>query len=540
MLKSYIRVLRQEDARKKVKEGIELAYDLVAPTLGARPRRILIDKEFGDINSSDDGTTILNDIKLEDPQEELGVKVAREASAKTNLDEGDGTTSTTVILHMLISQLLQENSEKDMLINKGSGNNLKLGKEIRVGLKKVLDYTDKHKINITSKEQMSNIGRVSANNEEIGDITSEIFERLGKDGAISVDEGNSIETTHEITEGMSFDSGWLAPQFVTDTSKEEAVLKPGNNGFVNILITSDRINNVEHMQKIADLVSKDNVNDLLIIADDVSGIPLNSLVVNKLHQVLRVVAVKSPQVGNQKDLLIDICAVTGAKLIGGDDGVKFSEIIPEDLGKAQRVVVSKDKTIIVGIGKYDKEIKERVETLTNRLKNENSEYESGKLEERISKIMGGVGNIKVGGSTPLEIKNKKAKIIDAISAIRSALRGGVVPGGGVHLLRATSVLGNSGGEKILKKAIEKPFELIVENADLDSKELKAKVLSTGHGIDVETEKLGDMIEMGIIDPANVIKSALRNAVSAALEVSNLGGALVTVRGDEENNDVNIS
>lgn len=531
-MKLYNVLLDQDTARRKVKDGINQAVDIVSKTLGAKSRRILIDKEYGEMDASDDGTTILNAIKPEDTQLGAGVKVVQEASAKTNTDEGDGTTTTAVILRALTNELLKEDSQKDLLFKKESGSNLKVRKEIREGMQKVVDYIEANKVEIASRDQLFQIGKVSANSEEIGMMLADIFDQLGKEGAVSIQETTALKTEYEIISGLSFDQGWIAPQFVTNPDREEAVLEPGDEGYVNVLVTSTKIQDVEHFKKLVELFQQ-RTNDLLIIADDITGVPLNSLVANKLHQIIRVVAVRAPQLGTQAEFLQDICALTGAKLIGSEDGVKFEELTKEHLGKAKRVVVSKTKTIIVGLEKENPQVSERIAVLDGRLERETSEYEKKKLVERISKLKGGVGNIKVGGSTPLEIKDKKAKITDAVSAVRSALRGGVVAGGGISLLLASNSLQDAGGEGMLKKAIQKPFEQIMENSDLDPVDMKKQALESGKGFNVETEEFGNMIEMGVIDPANVVKSTVQNAVSSALMVANLGGLIALVRENHE-------
>ena len=523
----YNTILKQKEARDKIKDGIRIAADLVSPTLGHSSRRVLIDQSFGEIISSDDGTTILDKTELEDTQENLGLKVARECASKTNQDEGDGTTTTTIILNELVQQLLKVNEKDDLSFKKVSGANTKVRKQIKEGLDKVLKYIDEHKIDITSNEQIQFVGKVSSNDENIGKILAEIFEKLGKDGAVSVEEGKSTETTYKVVEGMSFNQGWIAPQFVTDPDREEAVLDEG----VNVLVSVKKLQDISDVEKIAELV-KGGINNILIVADDVSGIPLNSLVANKLMGHLRVVAVKAPVSGTAKEMLLDICAATGATLIGDD--VQIKDLTVAHLGNADRVIVSKDKTVIVGFGGKKEKIDERITQLENRKKEQESEYEKTKLTERISKLKTGVGSIKVGGNTPMEIKDKKAKIDDAVSAVKSALRGGIVAGGGVTLLGASEILEDSEGEGILKKAIQKPFVQILENADVYSWKDFGK-RENGSGYNSETEVWGNMVEMGIIDPANVVKSAVMNAVSSALMVSNLGGSINLCR---KNKDVN--
>lgn len=525
----YNQILKQQEARNKIKDGIKIAADLVSPTLGHSSRRVLIDQSFGEIISSDDGTTILDKVELEDTHLNLGLKVAKECAAKTNQDQGDGTTTTTVILNELVQQLLKTNDKEDLSFKKVSGANTKIRKQIKNGLDKVLKYLDEHKINITTNEQIAFVGKVSSNDEKIGKILAEIFAKLGKDGAVSVEEGKSTETTYKVVEGMSFNQGWIAPQFVTDPDREEAVLEDG----VNILVSSKKIQDVEDIQKIAELV-KNGINNILIIADDVSGIPLNSLVANKLMGHLRVVAVKAPPMGNMKDTLTDICVATGATLIG--DEIQFSDLTKAHFGGTERVVVTKDKTVIVGFGGKTDKIEERIAQLEHRKEEQESDYEKKKIDERISKLKTGVGSIKVGGNTPMEIKDKKAKIDDATAAVRSALKGGIVSGGGVALLLASHVLEDNDGENILKQAIQKPFEIILENADIYDN-VKNKVLETGLGYDTEKEEWVDMLTSGIIDPCDVVKATIINSISSALMVANCGNSINLVRKATNKKDV---
>lgn len=523
----YNKILDQKTARDKIREGIEIAANLVKPTLGHSSRRIMIDKEFGEIMSADDGKIVLESIDVEDSQVQLGIKVARECAIKQD-EEGDGTSTVTIILNELVQQLLKTNDKEDLSFKKVSGANSKVRKQIKDGLDKVLKYIDENKIDITSKEQVAFVGKVSSNDENIGKMLAEIFEKLGKDGAVSVEEGKSTETTYKVVEGMSINQGWIAPQFVTDPEREESILEDG----VHVLVTNKKLQNVEDIEKIAELI-KGGINNILIIADDVSGVPLNALVANKLIGNLRVVAVKAPVSGTAKETLLDICIATGATLIG--DEVQIKDLVVSHLGNAERVVVSKDKTVIVGFGGSKEKIEERVAQLENRKKEQESEYEKTKLIERISKLKTGVGSIKVGGDTPMEIKDKKAKIDDAVSAVKSALRGGIVAGGGVTLLLASQVLDHTlPGELMLGNAIQKPFIQILDNADIyDS--LTARVLASGEGYNTETEEFGDMVKMGIIDPANVVKATVTNAVSSALMISNLGGSVNLIRKTKEDN-----
>lgn len=330
---------------------------------------------------------------------------------------------------------------------------------------------------------------------------------------------------------MSINQGWLAQQFVTDPEREEAILEDG----VNILVSSKKLQDIEDIKSIAE-VFKSGLNNVFIIAEDVSGMVLNSLIANKLIGNIRTVAIKTPILGTVKDILTDIAIATGSTIIGED--IKIKELKKEYLGNAEKVIVDRTKTVIMGFGGNKDKIRERITLLENKLEKEESEYEKEKLRERISKLRAGVGSIKVGGNTPMEIKNRKAKIDDAVYSVKSALKGGIVPGGGVMLLQASQILSNEGGEDILRKAIQKPFIQILENADTYENDINKRIVDKT-GYNTETEKYGDMIEMGIIDPANVVKAEVSNAVSSALMVANLGGSIVNIRKkDNKEKEVN--
>lgn len=527
-IETYKKLVEQNDSKVAILKGVNSACDLVAKTLGHSSRRIILDQQFGELISSDDGSKILSEIELEDRVENLGVKILAETAAKTDSDTGDGTSSTSVIFRELLNQLLKTDPKENNLMIPKSGANVRLRKEIRSGLEKVIKYINENKVEVTDNEQLRFVARVSSNSKEVGDILADIFSKLGKDGAVSVEEGHKTEIEYSITEGFSLNQGWIAPQFITDAEREESILQDG----VNILVSNKKIQDIDDIKTFVDLV-KSGRNNFLIIAPDVSGAPLNMLVVNKMMGNLRVAAIKAPPIGDVKDTLLDICSATGATLIGDD--IQFSELNATHLGSAERIVVSKDKTIIVGFGGSKEKINERVSQIRHRIENQSSDYEKKKLEERISKLTSGVGSIKVGGHTPIEIKDKKAKIDDAVGAVRSALKDGVVEGGGVCLLKASTVLGDSEGEQILKKAIIKPFKQILENSDI-FEDYTVKVLETGLGYDTENHEFVDMFKNGLIDPAGVVKSAINNATTAALTISNIGGSVTLIRKTSDNRD----
>ena len=531
--KKYKELLNKKEAQKYIKSGINKATDLISPTLGVKGNRVFIDREFGDIEGSDDGITILKEIELEDTREQLGVKILKEASAKTNDKEGDGTTTTAVIANELINQIIED--DEDVIMIDGGRDIVKIKNGFKSGFDKVIKFINKHKIDITSDNQIANIAKISSNSEEVGNMLMEIFKKLGKDAVVNVESSDSTETTHEITEGMSFERGYISEAFMTNPDKEEAVLENPK-----VLVTDYRIQDIDDIQVIIDLL-KHKVNDLLIIADDVNGIPLRTLIINKLRGNIRTVAVKSPGFGNQTDYLKDIATLTGATLISNSNQLAIKDIKPEHLGKAIKVVVNKTSTVIIGGEGKKEDIDARILALKNRIEDETSEYEKSKLKERVGKMANGVCTIKVGGVTGMEAKDRNAKVEDAVNAVKSALKDGIVAGGGIALMRASIVLDDKDpGEAILKEAIVKPFEQILINANVDSGAITARVVlgdNVNQGYDVSNDKIGDMVEMGIIDPAGVVKTALENALSIAKMVLTGCGALTLIR-EKKEEDIN--
>lgn len=480
------------------------------------------------------GNKIVEIIKTDKEVEMQCIKV----SNKDNLYFTDNyilthnTTSTAIIANELVNQIIGD--EEDVVLLGKDKDVLEIKKGLDSGLDKVLKFIDEHKIEITSDNQIAHIGRISSNSEEVGNMLKEIFSKLGKDAVVNVEDSNSVETSYEIKEGMSFEKGYVSEAFMTNPEREEAVLDEAK-----VLITDCKIQDIEDATHLAGLF-ENKINDLLIIAGDITGIPLKTLVINKIRGSIRVVAVKAPGVGNVADYLKDISTLTGATLISSTNSLALKDVKVEHLGKADKVVVNKESTTIIG-GKGDKaEVEDRILSLKKRVEDEKSEYEKLKLKERIGKMTNGVCTIKVGGTTGIEARDKNAKVEDAVSAVKSALKEGVVAGGGVILFRSSDVLDSEhGGECILKVAANKPLEQIMRNADLDAGEIERKISKNknlNHGYDVENKKMGDMIEMGVIDSAGVVKSALKNAVSIAKQVLTGSGALTLVRKEEKNKD----
>ena len=520
----YKQLLDSRTARYLIKNGIRKATEAVAPTLGIRGRKIALDSEFGKLEVVDDGYTILRSIELEDPREQIGVKLLRDASTSTNDKIGDGTTTTAIIANKLVQEVVRD--DDPLLMKQQAGNVLKIRREIEAGKRKVIDFIDTNKITIDD-EHISDVAYVSSNSQEIGDILSIIFKELGKDGSVLVQESHSLETSHEFVDGMKVDKGWVSPAMITDGERQEALIHNAH-----ILVTDQKIHNPQDIEWLVRLF-KEGANDLLIIADEIDGIPLDFLVANKVGGAIRAVGINAPALGNVKDILSDIAVFTGATLVSKDNNLELKDTTIEHLGSAKSVVSTKDSTTMAEGGGIEKDVKARLNTLQNQLDKETSKYEKEKIKDRMGKLRGGVGIIKVGGATDTEIEEKKAKIDDAIHAVRAALEDGVVAGGGIALFRAAQELADDIlGERALKQAILSPLEQLLVNADFEPTEIIKKVLANknlNYGFNLETEAYGDMIKLGIIDPSMVVKTALNNAVSTALLVQSIAGANALVR-----------
>lgn len=520
------------DARKNIRDGIIMAVELIAPTLGARGRKIVLDNEFGAMDILDDGAKILDEIELEDTKLQMGVKILRDAANKTNDKVGDGTSTTSILAAELIKEITKE--ENPLLIKGNIGNVVKTKKELNGGVKKVIDYIDQHKIEIDDK-LAQDIGTISSNDPEIGKILAELFKKIGKDAPIVVSDSQNLETTYEIIEGMKMDQGFVSKAMVTDIEKNRAILDNPK-----VLVTDYKIQNPQDIKVLLGLFKDGPVNDLFIIADDIQGTPLDFLIANKLAQTIRVIGIKSPSAGDFKDILQDIAILCGATFISKENGLEFKDVTAEKLGSAIRVVSTTHDTNIIGGGGSPEAISQRIKSLEARSVETTMQFEKDKIKNRISKLGSGIGVIKVGGATDLEIKEKKEKIDDAISAVKAALTDGGIPGGGVMLLRASTILDeNIEGEKILKAAIQKPFEQIIMNADHDVNIVKEKILTENninYGFNTETGEYCDMVEAGVIDPALVAKTALQNAISIALLVLTISGANTLIRKTDDDKD----
>lgn len=502
-----------EDARRKLQAGVDQLADTVKITLGPKGRNVLISKSFGSPLITNDGVTIAKEIELKDPVENMGAQVVKEVASKTNDVAGDGTTTATLIAQSIIREGFK---------NVAAGANpMELKKGIQGAVDVAVDEISKIARKVETQESIAQVASVSAADEEIGALIAEAMEKVGKDGVITVEESKSLGTTLEVVEGMQFDRGYLSAYMVSDTEKMEANLE---NPL--ILITDKKITNIQDLVPILEQVMKQG-RKLLIIAEDVEGEALATLVVNKLRGVIDVVAVKAPGYGERrKAMLEDIAILTGATVIASDLGYELKEITMDMLGTASTVKVDKDNTVIVG-GIGDKEaVKARVNSLKSQIEETTSEFDKEKLQERLAKLAGGVAVIKVGAATETELKERKLRIEDALNATKAAVEEGIVAGGGVALINtipAVSAYVDSlagdvrTGAAIIKRALEEPVRQIAENAGLEGSVVVAEVKTRdkGVGFNAATEEYVDMIAAGIVDPAKVTRSALQNAASAS-------------------------
>jgi chaperonin GroEL len=504
-------ILFAEDARHALERGVNTLADAVKITLGPKGRNVVLDKKYGSPTITNDGVTIAKEIELKDPFENMGAQLAKEVATKTNDVAGDGTTTATLLAQAMVREGLK---------NVAAGANpmiLKKGIEKAVGV--VVDEIKKVSKPVDKKESISQVAAISAADEEIGKLIAEAMEKVGKDGVITVEESKTMGTNLEVVEGMQFDKGYVSPYMVTDSERMEAVLDEPY-----ILTTDKKINLIKDLLPVLEKVMQRG-KPLLLIAEDVEGEALATLVVNKLRGTLNVVAVKAPGFGDRrKAMLSDIGVVTGGQVISEEVGATLENMTLDMLGQARQVKVTKDETTIVD-GKGDaKEIKNRISQIKVQIEETTSDYDREKLQERLAKLAGGVAVIQVGAATETEMKEKKHRIEDALSATRAAVEEGVVPGGGVTLLQIAPALDKikengdvATGISIVRKALAEPLKQIANNAGVEGSVIVEKVVSmpAGQGYNALTGEFTDMVKAGIIDPAKVTRSALQNAASIA-------------------------
>jgi chaperonin GroEL len=502
-----------ENARHTLLRGIEKLAKAVKATLGPSGRNVILDKKFGSPTITKDGVTVAKEIELEDPYENMGAQLVREVASKTSDVAGDGTTTATI---------LAESIYREGLRNVTAGANpTSLQRGIMKGVDAITEELKKLSKKVSDRTEIAQVATVSANwDKTIGEIIADAMDKVGKDGTITVEEAKSIETTLEVVEGMQFDKGYLSPYFVTNAEAMEAILE---NAY--ILIYEKKVSSLKDLLPLLEKVAKAS-RPLLIIAEDVEGEALATLVVNKLRGTLQVCAVKAPGFGDRrKAMLEDIAVLTGGRLISEDLGIKLENIKLEDLGKAKRVTVDKENTTIVeGSGK-NADIQGRVAQIRRQIEETTSDYDREKLQERLAKLAGGVAVINVGAATETEMKEKKARVEDALHATRAAVEEGIVPGGGVALLRAQKALDNVKnlerdekiGVQIVRRAIEEPTRTLADNGGAEGALVveEVKKRKGNEGYDVATGEYTDLVKAGIVDPTKVTRSALQNAASIA-------------------------
>jgi len=501
-----------QKARESILKGVNTLADAVKVTLGPKGRNVILEKSFGSPTVTKDGVTVAKEIELEDKFENMGAQMLREVASKTSDVAGDGTTTATV----LAQAIYREGSK---LVAAGH-NPMELKRGIEKGVETVVEELKKISKPTKEQKEISQVGTISANNDEtIGNIIAEAMAKVGKEGVITVEEAKSMETTLDIVEGMQFDRGYISPYFVTNPEKMEAVLEDAL-----ILINEKKISNMKDLLPVLEQIAKMG-KPLLIIAEEVEGEALATLVVNKLRGTLKCAAVKAPGFGDRrKAMLEDIATLTGGQMISEEMGVKLESISLKDLGKAKRITIDKDNTTIVEGAGESKAIEGRVKQIRAQIEETTSDYDREKLQERLAKLVGGVAVINVGAATESEMKEKKARVEDALNATRSAVEEGIVPGGGVAYLRTRPALDKlklpeeqQFGVNILKKALEEPIRWIAQNAGHDGSIVIEKVKNEkgNYGFDAQEEEYTDMVKAGIIDPTKVVRTALQNAASVA-------------------------
>jgi chaperonin GroEL len=507
-----------EEARRRLQHGMDTLATAVVTTLGPKGRNVAVDRKFGSPTITHDGVTVAKEIELEDPFENMGAQLLKEAATKTNDIAGDGTTTSTVLAHSIVTEGMKSLAAgfNPMLLKRG----------IEAATKAVADKINEQAIEVTTKEEIANVASISAQDRTIGELIAEVMDKVGKDGVITVEESKGLEFETEYVEGMQFDRGYISPYFISDPEHMEAVI---NDAY--ILIHDKKISAAADIVPLLEKLVQIGRRDLVIVAEDLDGEALATLVLNKLRGMLNVVAVKAPGFGDRrKAMLEDIAVLTGATVISEETGRKLESATLQDLGRAEKVVITKDDTTIVG-GKGDSSaIKGRIEQIRVEIDKSTSDYDREKLQERLAKLSGGVAIIRVGAATETELKEKKHRVEDALSATRAAVEEGIVPGGGVALINAMSGLENLKmdnedaqiGVNIVRKALEVPMRKIAENAGKDGavvlESVRRSHKENGNinvGYDIISEEYTDMVKAGVIDPAKVTRGALENAASIA-------------------------
>jgi len=504
-------IIFDQEARQSLKKGIDVLADAVKVTLGPKGHPVALDKKWGAPSIIDDGVTIAKDIELPDPFENMGVQLVKEAASKTNDACGDGTTTSTILAHAMITVGFK---------NVAAGADpLTLKKGIEKATGAIIEELKASSTPVKDKEQIAQVATITAKDQEIGNLIAEVMDKVGKDGVITVEESKGITYETEYVEGMQFDRGYISPYFITNPERMETEIEDPY-----ILITDKKISAVSDLLPALEKILQVSKN-LLVVAEDVDGEALATLVVNKLRGTINILAVKAPGFGDRrKAMLEDMAILVGGKVISEEVGRKLDSVTVEDLGRARRVTSDKDKTTVVEGKGADEAIKARIKQIKAQIEETTSDFDREKLQERQAKLAGGVAVIKVGAATEVELKEKKHRVEDALSATRAAVEEGILPGGGIALLNSLSVLDKidvkgdeATGVDIVRKAVEEPIRWIAINAGRDGSVVVDKVKNSpvGTGYDAEVGEFGDMVKKGIIDPMKVVRSALQNAASIA-------------------------
>jgi len=505
-------LLFDEEARRKILKGVDALAAAVKVTLGPKGRNVILDKKFGAPTITKDGVTVAKEIELEDHFENMGAQMVKEVASKTSDVAGDGTTTATVLAQAIFREGIKN-------VTAGA-NPMALKRGIEKAVDAIVDELKKISKPTKGKKEISQVATISANNDKtIGDLIADAMEKVGKDGVITVEEAKSMDTTLEVVEGMQFDRGYLSPYFVTDPERMEVVLEN-----TLILIHEKKISNLKDLLPVLEQIAKMG-KPLLVIAEEVEGEALATLVVNKLRGTLSTASVKAPGFGDRrKEMLKDIAVLTGGEVISEELGIKLENIRLDDLGKAKKVVIDKENTTIIEGAGSQKEIEGRIKQLRAQVEETTSDYDKEKLQERLAKLAGGVAVIKVGAATEIAMKEKKARVEDALNATRAAVEEGIIPGGGVAFLRAAKVIeklkledDEKVGGEIVRRALEEPIRQIAENAGVEGSIVVQKVRENNgaYGFNAETESYEDLMTAGIIDPTKVARIALQNASSIA-------------------------
>jgi chaperonin GroEL len=502
------------EARAALKRGVDQLAEAVKVTLGPKGRNVVIDKKFGAPTVTKDGVTVAKEIELQDPLENMGAQMVKEVATKTSDNAGDGTTTATVLAQAIFREGLKN-------VTAGA-NPMAIKRGIEKAVAAVVEELKKISVPTSGKKEIAQVGSISANNDkEIGDLISDAMEKVGKDGVITVEEAKGLETNLETVDGMQFDRGYISPYFVTDPEKMEAALEDAL-----ILIHDKKISSMKDLLPVLEKVAQQG-RPLLLIGEDIEGEALATLVVNKLRGTLKVCGVKAPGFGDRrKAMLQDIAVLTGGQVISEELGLKLENAVINDLGRAKRIVVDKDNTTIIDGAGDEKGIEGRIKEIRAAIENATSDYDKEKLQERLAKLAGGVAVINVGAATEAEMKEKKARVEDALHATRAAVEEGIVPGGGVALLRAQSALkgiklddsDEQVGVEIVRRSLEEPIRMIAENAGAEGSLVVEKVRSSkdnAFGYNALTDEYENLVQAGVIDPTKVTRTALQNAASIA-------------------------